>query len=256
MFIIIWSKAESPGSKKLILIEWDGNLAYFGTISGLTYAPVTSHSRAPIPRLFWTKIVHPLTGPARAPCSAVRILPSRRVLMPRTGFEILNSPWTARAGTARGLCGPLAAPVWPNTMPLWDFCQFWLYQFPYVYVTVSYGTLAGPARAPHRSRRIWKTLKIPLQGPYGARMGTAWGTHGVLRIIRPNHKCTTVSSRMGPVAWYDHENSTDVSFLRALHSASRARNCMGDKNRTGLVVGFDWGIIQVINSKARVIFID
>ena len=32
-----------------------------------------------VPGLFWTKIVRPRTGPARAPCGAVRILP------PRTG---------------------------------------------------------------------------------------------------------------------------------------------------------------------------
>ena len=34
-----------------------------------------------------------------------------------------------------------------------------------------------------------------------------------------NHKCTAVSSRTGPVAWCDHESSTGVKFLRALHSA-------------------------------------
>ena len=31
-------------------------------------------------------------------------------------------------------------------------------------------------------------------------------------------------------------------LLRALHSALRARNVTGDKNRTGPVVGCDWGI--------------
>ena len=43
----------------------------------------------------------------------------------------------------------------------------------------------------------------------------------------------TRSSRTGPVAWCDHGNSTDVKFLRELHSAVRARNHTGDKNRTG-----------------------
>ena len=82
-----------------------------------------------------------------------------------------------------------------------------------------------------------------MRGPYDARTGVARGTRGVLRIIRPNHKCTAVSSRTGPVVWCDHENSTDVKFLRALHSALRARNRTDDKNRTGPVVGSDWGII-------------
>ena len=101
----------------------------------------------------------------------------------------------------------------PYTAPVRDFCQFWMYQFPCVSVRVSYGTLAGPTRAPYGSRRIWKTLKIPLRGPHDARTGIARGTHGALQIIRTNHKCIAVSSRMGPVAWCDHENSTDVKSL-------------------------------------------
>ena len=68
------------------------------------------------------------------------------------------------------------------------------------------------------------------------------GTRGVWRIIQPNHKCTAVSSRTGPVAWCKHDNSTDIEFLRALHPALRARNLKGDENRTGTVVGFDCGI--------------
>ena len=42
-----------------------------------------------------------------------------------------------------------------------------------------------------------------------------------------------MSSRTGPVTWCDHENSTGVKFLRALHSALRSRNRMGARNRTG-----------------------
>ena len=81
-----------------------------------------------------------------------------------------------------------------------------------------------------------------MQGPYDARMGITQGTRGVLRIIQPNHNYVDVSSRMGPVAWCDHGNSTDVKFLWAFHSALRARNRTGDKNRMGPVVGCDWGI--------------
>ena len=50
-----------------------------------------------------------------------------------------------------------------------------------------------------------------------------------MRIIRPNHTCTAVSSRTGSVALCDHENSTEVKFLWAPHSALRARNGTGDK---------------------------
>ena len=85
-----------------------------------------------------------------------------------------------------------------------------------------------------------------MRGPYDARTGIARGTHGVLRIIQPNHNYTAVSSRTEPVAWCDHENSTDVKFLRPLHSALRARNRTGDKNRTRSVVGCDWGITETL----------
>ena len=105
-----------------------------------------------------------------------------------------------------------------------------------------YGTLASPAKAPYGSRRIWKILKIPVRGPHDARTGHTRGPCGVLWIIQSNHKCTVVSSRTGPLAWCDHENSTSVKFLRALHSALWARNRTGAKNRTGPVVGCDWGI--------------
>ena len=136
------------------------------------------------------------------------------------------------------LCRARTGPVRPNMTPVRDFCQFWLYQFPYVSARVPCDTLAGPTRAPYGSRRIWKTLKIPLRGPYGHRTGHPWS----LANHWPNHKCTAVSSRAGPVAWCDHENSTDVKILRPLHSALRAKNRTGDKNHTGPVVGCDWGI--------------
>ena len=89
-----------------------------------------------------------------------------------------------------------------------------------------------------------KNIEDSRAGPARCPYDIARGTRAVLRIIRPNHKCTVVSSRTGPVVWCDHENSTDVKFLRALHSALRARNRTGDKNRTGPVVGCDWVITQ------------
>ena len=86
-----------------------------------------------------------------------------------------------------------------------------------------------------------KNIEDSRGDPYDAHTGIARDTRGFLRIIQPNHKYVDVSSRTGPVAWCDHGNSTDVIFPRVRHSALRARNRTGDKNRTGLVVGCDWG---------------
>ena len=81
----------------------------------------------------------------------------------------------------------------------------------------------------------------PVRCPHGHRTGYPWS---------PANYSTMpwVCSRIKPyepVAWYDHGNSTDVKFLRALHSALRARNRTGDKNRTGPMVRCDWGISWV-----------
>ena len=114
---------------------------------------------------------------------------------------------------------------------------------------LSHITLPGPVRAVpglfsgffkqksyvHSRGPLWPRAApyefcLPIRGPW------------VLRIIQPNHKFADVSNRTGPVAWCDHGNSTDVKFLRALHSAVRARNRTSDKNRTGPVVGCGRGI--------------
>ena len=68
-----------------------------------------------------------------------------------------------------------------------------------------------------------------MRGPHVARTGIARGPWGVLWIIRWNHQRTAMLSYTGPVAWCDHENSTGVKFLRALHSTLRARNRTGAK---------------------------
>ena len=109
------------------------------------------------------------------------------------GFRVPKKPGNSS-------CGARMDPVRSNMTPVWEFCQFWLCQFPYVSVRLSYGTLEGPAWTPHGSRWIWKTLKIHVRGPRVARTDTARGTRGVLRIIQPNHKCSAVSNRTGPVA--------------------------------------------------------
>ena len=56
------------------------------------------------------------TGPERRRTNFASPYVARRILMyalqaygPRTGFEILNSPWKARAGTVRGPYGPRTA---------------------------------------------------------------------------------------------------------------------------------------------------
>ena len=79
----------------------------------------------------------------------------------------------------------------------------------------------GPPRAPYGSCRIWRTLEIPVWGPHDSCTGITRGLFGVLRIIPSNHKCKAVSSRTGPAAWCDHENSTGVKFLWALQTALR-----------------------------------
>ena len=111
----------------------------------------------------------------------------------------------------------------------------------------------GPARAPYESRRIWKTLKIPLWDPYCARTGITWGTRGVLRIIRPNHKCTAVSSRTGPVAWCD--TRTDVKILRALRTGDKksygAHGWMWLRHYTAVHVTTEQQVISKYNYKAN-----
>ena len=156
---------------------------------------------------------------------------------PRTGCSraVLNKNHTsthvARTGSVRH-CVNFASPYGPRTAK-YDaregFLSILVVPIP---LRVRKGVVRHPCgsrTAPYGSRRIWKTWKIPLRGPYDARKGIVRGTRGVLRIIRPNHKCTAVSSRAGPVAWCDHENSTDVKILRALHSALRTKNRTGDK---------------------------
>ena len=78
--------------------------------------------------------------------------------------------------------------------------------------------------------------------PYGPRTGPVWYEKHLRFSCGARTMHTAMSSRTGPVAWYDHENSTDVKVLRALHLALRAKNRTGDKNRTGPVVGCHWGI--------------
>ena len=89
-------------------------------------------------------------------------------------------------------------------------------------------------------KNIWYSRAGSVRRPYGHRTGSMW----IMRIIWSKHKCTAVSSRKGPVAWCDYDNNTGVKFLRVLHSALRARNRTGVKNRTGPMVGCDWGIRQ------------
>ena len=147
------------------------------------------------------------------------------------GFEIPNSPWTAPAG-----------PVRATYDQIWRPCGIFVDFGCINSVTFSQGCRTAPLRVPHGPRTGSIGNEKHWRFPCGARTGIVRDTRGVLRIIRPNHKCTAVSSCTGPVAWCDHENSIDVKILRALHSALRAKNPTGDKNLTGPVVGCDWGI--------------
>ena len=152
------------------------------------------------PGLFLTKVIRPLMGPTRAPCGSVRML------SPRTGpveFQCMHHKLAGPVRvwyygqTVNSLCGDRTDPVRPNTTPVRDFCLSWLWQFPYVSVRAPHGILTGHARDPYGSRRIWKTLKIPVRVPYDARAVIARGTRGVRWIIQPNHKYADVSSRTG-----------------------------------------------------------
>ena len=106
----------------------------------------------------------------------------------------------------------------------------------------------GPRTGPVGYEKNWRF-------PCSARTGIARGTRRALRTIQPNHKHTAVSSLTGLVAWCDHEDNTDVNVLRALHSPLRARNSTGAKNRTGSVVGCDWGISKRGHSVSNVALI-
>ena len=136
---------------------------------------------------------------------------------------------TARAGTVRGPYGQI-----------WHPCGIFANCGCVNSLTCPWGRRTAPLRVKHGPRTgIWKSLKIPARGPYGHRTGYPWSPANY--STKP-YKYADVSSHTGPVAWCDHGNSIDVKFLRAFHSALRARNCTGDKNRTGPVVGCDWGI--------------
>ena len=107
-------------------------------------------------------------------CGAIQFLPPRTgpvefdaciiSLQALYGFRDRKQPLNSPCRNHKG-------PVPPHTMPVQDFCKYWLWQFPYVCVSVPYGTLAGPIRALYMSRRIWKILEIPVRGPHDAHTG-------------------------------------------------------------------------------------
>ena len=125
--------------------------------SSITFASVTSHSRAQLESARMasrdvlkenrTSTHGARMGPVRRRTNFASLYGARRVLMhalyaygPRTGLEIVNSPWTAPAGPTRGPYGPRMGVC--ATGPVREFCQFWLGHFPY-------GARTMPVRAPH-----------------------------------------------------------------------------------------------------------
>ena len=151
-------------------------------------ASVTSHSRAPyglFPGCFeqtWYVHSQGLYGTVRCRTNVASLYRARGVgiisLRTCTGLEIIHSPWTARAGPVRAPYGHIRR-------------KFWLCQFPYVSIRVPCGSPTPPPPPP----RIWKTLDIPLWGPYGHCKGSMWSPANYSKF-----KCTAVSSRTGPVA--------------------------------------------------------
>ena len=110
------------------------------------------------------------TGPVRRRTNFASPYGARRVLIHalkahglRTGFAIVNSPWTVRKG-----------PVRSNMTSIRDFDQLWLCQFPCVSVRAPYGTLAGPAQVPYDMKNIEDSRAGPVRCPYGHRTGYPW----------------------------------------------------------------------------------
>ena len=120
----------------------------------LLYAQVTSHSRAPyglLPDCFEQNCTSthraradPVQCRTKFACSFNTCIISERA---RAGLQIVNSLWTAHAGTVRG-------PARPNTTPVRE--RWW-------------------CRLPYEFRSTWQTLEIPVR----ARRTPARVSHGV-----------------------------------------------------------------------------
>ena len=179
----------------------------------MAHASVTSHSRAPYGLL--PDCSRAVLNKSRASIHGAhmglvrrRTNSARRVLMhalyfygPRTGLDIVNSPWKARKWPVRT---PYAQIRRPSGIFANDGCV------SKGAVRHSCGSHTGPVRYKNEYPRAG-----PVRCPYGHRMGYLWSPAN----YSTNHKYATVSSRTGPVAWCDRGNSTDVKFLRALHLA-------------------------------------
>ena len=114
------------------------------------------------------------TGPMRHRTNFASPYGARKVLMyavyaygPRTGFEILNSPWTARAGTVRGPDGQIRRPcgifvnfgcINSHTCP--QGCRTAPLQVPH-----------GPGTCPVGYEKHWR---FPCGTSYGHRAGYPW----------------------------------------------------------------------------------
>ena len=101
---------------------------------------------------------------------------------------------------------------------------------------VTHGPRTGPVGYEKHWRFPCRARMMPVRAPHGVPVESYELFNQTISV----QTCQVV--RTGPVAWCDHGNSTDVKFLRVLHSVLRARNRTGDKNRTGPVVGCDWGM--------------
>ena len=146
------------------------------------YVSVTSHSWAPyglFSSCFEQKSYVHSRGPHGARAAPYECcLPARGPLSFNACIISLRAPYGFRyckQPVNRARTGPVKGPYGQIRRPCGIVCQLWLCQFPYLSVRAPYGTLAGHARAPYGSRRIWKTLKIP----WGARTMPAWASHGV-----------------------------------------------------------------------------
>ena len=86
------------------------------------------------------------------------------------GLAILNSPWTARAGTVRGPCGPRTA-TYDDPVGFLQTLVMW------ILLRVCKGAVRhslGSRTGPYGSRMLWKTLEITVRG----RMTPVRALHG------------------------------------------------------------------------------
>ena len=92
---------------------------------------------------------------------------------------------------------------------------------------VTHSSLMGPVGYEKHWRFPCGACTMPVRALHGVSAGSC-------ELFDQTISMQTCQAIRGPVAWCDQGDSTDVKFLRALHSDLRARNRTGDKNCMGM----------------------